>query len=84
MAFTAGEDAWKAIDIAEVMKKAGSAVPPEMQQAAKAAIPCHFPLSNALLRFASLHQVVDQMLWRRQKSQANDNRWDHLPKAWPQ
>lgn len=28
-----GEDAWKAIDIAEVMKKAGSPVPPEMQQA---------------------------------------------------
>eukprot|EP00913_Durusdinium_trenchii_P013683 g12848.t1 len=52
-----GEDAWKAIDIAEVMKKAGSPVPPEMQQ------------------------VVDQMLWRRQKSQANDNRWDHLPKV---
>ena len=21
------------------------------------------------------------MLWRRQKSQANDNRWDHLPKV---
>ena len=29
----AGEDAWKAIDIAEVMKKAGSPVPAEMQQA---------------------------------------------------
>ena len=26
-------------------------------------------------------EVVDQMLWRRQKSQQNDNRWDHLPKA---
>ena len=33
-----GEDAWKAIDIAEVMKKAGSPVPPEMQQA-----PCTTP-----------------------------------------
>ncbi|CAJ1376130.1 unnamed protein product [Effrenium voratum] len=52
-----GEDAWKAIGIAEVMQKAGCTVPPEMKQ------------------------VVDRMLWRRQQSQMNDQRWDNLPKV---
>ena len=30
-----GEDAWKAIGIAEVMQKAGCTVPPEMKQAVR-------------------------------------------------
>ena len=39
----------------------------------------HFHLENHFCKFG--FEVVDQMLWRRQKSQQNDNRWDHLPKV---